>query len=153
MGQRPEGKGKKGEEETYAQVSSFISFLGQLRLPPNNTWKRGEETEGWVWGRPSQLQGWAHPERLGLREAGGSQCRVGERSHALPSGEHESRWLRGPRAQPGRKVEARHRLRDSAGWERGAQMLTPTPGSIHSEQACAREPACWGGEGQLWGLK
>lgn len=50
MGQRPEGKGEKGEEETYAQVLSFISFLRQLQLPPNNTWKRGEETEGWVWG-------------------------------------------------------------------------------------------------------
>lgn len=32
---------------------------------------------------------------------------MGERSHPLPSSESKSRWLCGPRAQPGRKVEMR----------------------------------------------
>lgn len=144
-GHRTEGEGEKGEEEeTRAQVLSFISFLGQLRLP-TNTWKRGEETEGWAWGRPSQLQGWVHPERPGLQEAGGSRCGAGERSHPLPSGESESRWLSGPRAQPGKKVETRHEtLAPRFSWlGEGYRMPTPTPAAPTANRP-APESLCVG---------
>ena len=126
------------------QYLSFISFLGQLRLP-TNTWKRGEETEGWAWGRPSQLQGWVHPERPGLQEAGGSRCGAGERSHPLPSGESESRWLSGPRAQPGKKVETRHEtLAPRFSWlGEGCRMPTPTPAAPTANRP-APESLCVG---------